>query len=78
MALSSKEVVYAIIITILMLLMIVSGSALMFKSLAPYRVMQMKSLSFMRVLTILEYIAIFIFVPGTITIYSAYIRSLFV
>ncbi|QDJ95019.1 IMV protein VP13 [Hypsugopox virus] len=77
MTLSGKEIISAVIITILTLTMIISGGALMFKSLAPYRVISMRSLTFMRVLTVLEYIAIFIFVPGTIALYSAYIKSLF-
>ncbi|CCD83223.1 minor membrane component of the virion [Squirrelpox virus] len=72
----SHEVITAIGISVLMLVMVVSGCALMFKSLAPARLATIKSPAMYRVLTVLEFLAIIIFVPGTITIYAAYIRLL--
>ncbi|ABQ43521.1 structural protein [Tanapox virus] len=78
MALSTREIFSAIGITCMALLMIVSGGALAFKSLAPHRVISMRSVTFNKVITILEYIAILIFVPGTIALYSAYIKTLIV
>ncbi|ABI99210.1 IMV membrane protein [Deerpox virus W-848-83] len=77
MALSAKEIFSAISLTLLALLMIISGGALAFKSLAPHRIVSMRSATFNRVISILEYLAILIFIPGTIALYSAYIKKLF-
>ncbi|AAR07402.1 46L [Yaba monkey tumor virus] len=76
MALSTKEIFSAIGITCMALLMIISGGALTFKSLAPHRIIVMRSATFNKILSILEYVAILIFVPGTIALYSAYIKTL--
>nr|WGO62675.1 IMV membrane protein [Wadden Sea poxvirus] len=76
MTLSAKEIFSTVGLTILAIIMIVSGCALSFKSLAPYKIVTMRSMTFNKIINILEYIAIFIFVPGTISLYSAYIKSI--
>ncbi|AAK85007.1 hypothetical protein [Lumpy skin disease virus] len=77
MALSTRETFSLITVTLLAIFMIVSGSALLFKSFAPHRFIMARSLTFDKILSFLEYAAIFIFVPGTVSLYSAYIKTLF-
>ncbi|QHG62606.1 IMv membrane protein [Cetacean poxvirus 1] len=68
----TSDVLSAILLTILMIIMVVSGSALLFKAFASNRLIV--SFNINRIITILEYVAIFIMVPGTISLYSAYIK----
>ncbi|ABF23432.1 IMV protein VP13 [Variola virus] len=69
-------VLTAIGITVLMLLMVISGTAMIVKELNPNDIFTMQSLKFNRVVTIFKYIGLFIYIPGTIILYATYIKSL--
>lgn len=66
----------AIGITLLMLLMVCSGIALIVNRVAPVRSVMMRYSRGAQALRILDVIAIIVFVPGTITLYSVYVRKL--
>ncbi|AKJ93703.1 imv protein vp13 [Raccoonpox virus] len=69
-------VLTAIGITVLMLLMVISGAAMIVKELNPNDIFTMQSLKFNRAVTILKYIGLFIYIPGTIILYATYVKSL--
>ncbi|AEN03642.1 IMV protein VP13 [Yokapox virus] len=67
----------AIGITILMILMVVSGIAIIIKDSAGPLV-AMKSVKYHQILTIIRHIGVFLYIPGTIILYAVYIKSLIV
>ncbi|ABD97643.1 IMV protein VP13 [Taterapox virus] len=69
-------VLTAIGITVLMLLMVISGAAMIVKELNPNDIFTMQSLKFNRSVTIFKYIGLFIYIPGTIILYATYVKSL--
>ncbi|AXN74866.1 putative I5L protein [Orthopoxvirus Abatino] len=69
-------VLTAIGITVLMLLMVISGAAMIVKELNPNDIFTMQSLKFNRAVTIFKYIGLFIYIPGTIILYATYVKSL--
>ncbi|QGN68048.1 IMV membrane protein [Equine molluscum contagiosum-like virus] len=76
MALAGKDVASAVGLTVLMLLMVISGGALVARAVPPARVLTMRSAAAARWLHWLEIFAVILFIPGTITLYAAYVRRL--
>ncbi|AWU47091.1 IMV protein [Sea otter poxvirus] len=66
-----------IIMTIIMLIMVISGGVMIFRTLAPTRMISFMAPTKARLLYVMEIIAVFIFIPGTIALYSSYIKALF-
>ncbi|AST09467.1 IMV protein VP13 [NY_014 poxvirus] len=67
----------AIGITILMILMVISGVAIIVKDSAG-TLIAMKSVKYHQILTIIRHIGVFLYIPGTIILYAVYIKSLIV
>lgn len=66
----------AIGVTLLMLLMVCSGVALVVNRIAPARSVMMRYSRGAQYLRILDILALIVFVPGTITLYAVYVRKL--
>ncbi|QAV42297.1 m41L [Myxoma virus] len=76
MALTVKEVISFIGTTLLFVFMVLAGSALVFKTYAPHKVVVARSVAFMRVVNFFEFVAILVFIPGTLSLYWSYVKSL--
>ncbi|AAF17923.1 gp041L [Rabbit fibroma virus] len=76
MALTAKEVISFIWMTLLFVVMLLAGSALLFKTYAPHKVVMTRSAAFMRVVNYFELVAILVFIPGTVSLYWSYVKSL--
>ncbi|AQY16974.1 TPA_asm: MC047L [Molluscum contagiosum virus] len=76
MALPGKDIVAAVALTVLMLLMVVSGGALVTKGIPPLRLLTLRSARAARAVAVLEVVAVVLIVPGTLALYSAYVRQL--
>ncbi|AAL69782.1 SPV043 putative IMV membrane protein [Swinepox virus] len=77
MTINTKDMFSLVSLTLLTIFMLACGGSLLFKTIAPHRLVITRSVTFNKVVNFLEYVAILIFIPGTITLYSAYVRTLF-
>ncbi|ANS71135.1 imv protein [Pteropox virus] len=71
------DIASIIAVTFLALIMVISGSVLLFKLVAPTRLVSFISPAKARFMYFMEVLAVNLFVPGTIALYVNYMNALF-